>query len=226
MRLPLLLGHRGARAFRSVPENTYASFDLALNHGCDGFEFDVRLTGCGRALVCHDSEVKGVTISRATCDQLTDLPVLEDVLARYADRVFLDIELKVPGLESKLLDALRNHRPQRDFVVSSFLPSVLMELKARSGRVPLGVICDKPSQLARWPKLPVEYVIPEQKLVTPELIAQVHGAGKKLLVWTVNQAMTMRRLADAEVEGIVSDNTQLLVKTLKPGHSGQQPIGG
>src|SRR5215467_12249573 len=133
-RLPLLLGHRGARAFRSVSENTYASFDLALEHGCDGFEFDVRLTGCGRAVVCHDSQVQGVTVSRATARQLMDLPILEDVLARYADRVFLDIELKVPGLESKLLDALHHHWPHRDFVVSSFLPSVLMELRARSGR--------------------------------------------------------------------------------------------
>ena len=42
----------------AVPENTFASFDLALEHGCDGFEFDVRLTGCGRAVVCHDPKVE------------------------------------------------------------------------------------------------------------------------------------------------------------------------
>ena len=33
-RLPLLLGHRGARASTGIPENTFASFDLALEHGC------------------------------------------------------------------------------------------------------------------------------------------------------------------------------------------------
>ena len=42
--LPLLLGHRGAVCSLGVPENTFASFDLALEHGCGGFEFDVRLT--------------------------------------------------------------------------------------------------------------------------------------------------------------------------------------
>jgi glycerophosphoryl diester phosphodiesterase len=36
---PLLLGHRGARADKSVPENTVASFDLSLAYRCDGFLF-------------------------------------------------------------------------------------------------------------------------------------------------------------------------------------------
>jgi len=122
--IPLLLGHRGARAFTSVPENSFASFDLALQHGCDGFEFDVRLTGCGRALVCHNPKIRGVTVSRAQANQLRDLPQLEKVIEQYGNRVFLDIELKVRGLEPKLLAALRNYRPQRDHVVSSFCYSL------------------------------------------------------------------------------------------------------
>ena len=44
---PLLLGHRGARSEKSIPENTLASFDLR-SPGCDGFEFDVRLTAEGK----------------------------------------------------------------------------------------------------------------------------------------------------------------------------------
>ena len=85
---PLLLGHRGARVSGAVPENTCASFDLALEHGCDGFEFDVRLTACGRALVCHDPKVGGIAVSRATCDQLTSLLRLEEVLQRYGQRAY------------------------------------------------------------------------------------------------------------------------------------------
>jgi len=60
---PILLGHRGARAVHSVPENTIVSFDLALEHGCDGVEFDLRLTGCGRALVCHNAKVGKITVA-------------------------------------------------------------------------------------------------------------------------------------------------------------------
>jgi glycerophosphoryl diester phosphodiesterase len=211
--LPLLLGHRGARASTSVQENTPASFDLALEHGCDGFEFDVRLTGCGRSVVCHDPKVDGVTISQATANQLLHLPLLDDALQRYSQRAFLDIELKVPDLESKVLNSLREYRMEEGYVVSSFLPEVVMELKTRSAKVPVGVICDKPEQLALWRELTLEYVIPHYSLVTRKLVEEVHGAGKKLFTWTVNVQKAMRRFADWGVDGIISDETELLVQT-------------
>jgi glycerophosphoryl diester phosphodiesterase len=211
---PLLLGHRGARLSRGVPENTCASFDLALEHGCDGFEFDLRLTPCGRAVVCHDPRVRGITVSRATCDQLKHLPQLKDVLKRYRQRAFLDIELKVRNLESKTLTALREEPVGAGYVISSFIPDVVMELEARSASAPLCIICDKSSQLARWRKLPIDYVIAHQALVDQKLVREVHGAGTKLVVWTVNSKQAMLRLAAWGVDGIISDNTQLLVNTL------------
>jgi glycerophosphoryl diester phosphodiesterase len=212
---PLLLGHRGARSFADVPENTFASFDLALDHGCGGFEFDVRLTGCGRAVICHDPKVDQVTISEATADQLLQLPRLEEVLSRYAPRAFLDIELKVPGLESKVLTALRDYRLEDDYVVSSFLPGVVTELKIRSASVRTGIICDEPGPLAGFRELDVEYVMPHHSLITWKLVQEIHGAGKKILAWTVNDSDSMLRLADWGVDGIISDETQLLVRTFK-----------
>jgi glycerophosphoryl diester phosphodiesterase len=213
--LPLLLGHRGARVSTSVPENTPASFDLALKHGCDGFEFDVRLTGDGRAVLCHDPKVDGITVSQATADQLLHLPRLEEVLQRYGQRAFLNVELKVPGLESKLLNSLREYRLEEDYVVSSFLPEVLTELRTRSEKVQTGIICDKPGQLARWRETGVEYVIPHYSLVTRKLVEEAHSAGKKLFTWTVNDSKAMLRLADWGVDGIISDETELLVQTFR-----------
>src|SRR5580692_8361373 len=212
--LPLLLGHRGARSSTPVPENTLASFDLALEHGCDGFEFDVRLTSCGRAVVCHDPKVDGITVAQATADQLVALPILEDVLRRYSQRAFLDIELKVAGLESKVLNLLREHRMEEGYVVSSCLPEVVMELKTRSAKVQAGIICDRPGQLACWRETNAEYVIPHHSLVTPKWVQEIHRAGGKLLTWTVNDRSAMLRLAEWGVDGIISDNTELLVQTL------------
>src|SRR6201997_3655259 len=117
---PLLLGHRGARALRSIPENTLPSFDRALADGCDGFEFDVRRTADGLAVVCHDPQSAGVEIAQVRADQLLLLPRLEDVLARYHKRAFLDIELKVAGLESTVAAMVGKFPPQRGFVISSF----------------------------------------------------------------------------------------------------------
>jgi glycerophosphoryl diester phosphodiesterase len=210
---PLLLGHRGARACTSVPENTPASFDLALQHGCDGFEFDVRLTNCGRSVVCHDPKVDGIVVSQANADQLRHLPLLEDVLQRYYQHAFLNIELKVPGLESKVLNLLREYRMEEDYVVSSFLPEVVMELKARSAKIQTGIICDKPGQLACWRETNVEYVVPHYSLVTHALVQEVHSAGGKLLTWTVNSRKAMLLLADWRVDGIISDETELLPQT-------------
>jgi glycerophosphoryl diester phosphodiesterase len=216
---PILLGHRGARATtiiaeNRIAENTAASFDLALEHGCDGFEFDVRLTADRAAVVCHDASWRGLRLSRATRTQLGLLPGLETVLRRYHRRAFLDIELKVAGLEGMVLQTLSANPPQRDYVVSSFLPPVVRELRARNASVSLGIICDKPRQLARWPQLEVDYVIIEHSLAEPTLVEEVQSAGKKLLVWTVNDRRAMLRLARWGVDGIISDDTELLVRTL------------
>jgi glycerophosphoryl diester phosphodiesterase len=197
-----------------IAENTTASFDLAMEQGCDGFEFDVRLTADRTAVVCHDASWRGLRLSRATSTQLGMLPGLATVLRRYHRRAFLDIELKVAGLEGMVLQNLSANPPQRDYVVSSFLPPVVRELRARSASVSLGIICDKPRQLARWPQLEVDYVIIEHSLAEPALVEEVQGAGKKLLVWTVNDRRAMLRLARWGVDGIISDDTELLVRTL------------
>ncbi len=213
---PLLLGHRGTRALRSTPENTFAAFDAALVHGCDGFEFDVRRTGDGRAVVVHNEKVRGIWVAKAKRGQLGNLPQLQQVLRKYGSRGFLDIELKVEGLEPALLAALREHLPIRGYMVSSFLPEVMLELRARRSAIPLGIICDTDVQLRRGTKLPVDYMILEQSLVREKLVGEIHRAGKKLLVWTVNRPESMRRLSEWGVDGMVSDDPELLVRTLSP----------
>lgn len=211
--LPLLLGHRGTGCSALIEENSFAAFDTALAHGCDGFEFDVRVTGCGRAVTCHDAEVRGITVARAETDQLLDLPILEDVLQHYGSKAFLDIELKVGGMESKVLTLLRQHPPEHGFVVSSFIPDVVLDLQLRSATIPTGIICEKPGQLTRTRSLGTEFVIVHHSLLDRELVQELHEVGKKIFVWTVNDRDMMLRHADWGVDGIISDDTQLLVRT-------------
>jgi glycerophosphoryl diester phosphodiesterase len=213
--IPLLLGHRGSRVLRSAPENTFASFDVALTQGCDGFEFDVRRTADGRAVVVHDPNHGGISVARAKSGQLTALPELEQVLEKYGSKGFLDIELKVKGLEPALLAVLRRHPPIRDYVVSSFHPEILIELRTRRSGIPLGIICDKASQLSRAATLPVEYLIVQEKLVSEDLIRDMHTAGRKLLAWTVNKPETMLRFTGWGIDGLVSDDPALLAGTLR-----------
>lgn len=53
---PLIIAHRGASAH--APENTLAAFQMAIDTGCDGLEFDVRLAADGVPVVIHDSSLK------------------------------------------------------------------------------------------------------------------------------------------------------------------------
>jgi glycerophosphoryl diester phosphodiesterase len=211
---PLLLGHRGARGEKSVPENTLASFDLALASGCDGFEFDVRLSADGQAVICHDADSSALNIAHSSAQQLR-LPLLREVLARYQSTAFLDIELKVGGLETITAELLRGFPLARGFVVSSFLPGVLEALHSIDTTISLGMICETQAELSLWPELPLEYVIPHYKLLTRDLVRQIKSAGKKILVWTVNVPAEMSRLAEWGVDGIISDNPKQLVLTLR-----------
>jgi len=212
---PLLLGHRGAGAAAAHPENTIESFDAALQQGCDGFEFDVRLTGGGCAVVCHSPEVAGVNLSVTMKEEISGLIALQDVLSRYAARSFLDIELKVPGLESAVLVALAASPPQKGYVVSSCLPEVLESLRVRSETIPLGLICSETPQLARWRELPVQYVILQHSLARRELLYDIRDTGKKSFLWTVNDRDDMLRFAEWGADGIISDEVPLMVRTLR-----------
>lgn len=212
MSRPLLLGHRGARATRSIPENTLPSFDLALAHGCDGFEFDVRLTADGRAVICHDPKVRDIEIAHAGLGDLPDLPLLAQVLARYAQRAFLDIEIKVPGLETAVFHALQEHPAQRGYLVSSFLPEVLLSLRNLDSNLPIGLICETPAELAPWRDLPVQFVISYHTLTTIDLSKQVHSDGRKIFTWTVNRGEQMVHFKEMGVDAIISDDTEALGK--------------
>lgn len=215
---PLLLGHRGARAEKTIPENSLASFDRALAHGCDGFEFDVRLSADGQAVICHDAKSRNIEIAQCPATDL-NLPLVGAVLERYRTTAFLDIELKVPGLEAITLDLLRLHRPLSGFVISSFIPEVLQAIHANDPTIPLGIICETRAEFSVWTALPVDYVIPQYRLVTKTVVAEIKRAGKKLLVWTVNSAQGMKRFAEWNVDGIISDNPARLAVTLHAGET-------
>lgn len=206
---PLLLGHRGARRYK--PENTLAAFDLALAHGCDGFEFDVRVTSDNHAVICHDPEYDGFPVANTPYSHpaMGELLELESVIALYRGS-FLDIELKVKEAVPHVAAAALKHRLKDWFVASSFLPDALRDLCAADPTVPLGLIADDPQLLGQWKTLAVAYVFPQEQLLTPALLAELQAAGKKVVPWTVNEAARIRELLRMGVDGVISDDTALL----------------
>lgn len=53
-------------------------------------------------------------------------------------------------------------------------------------------------------------------VVTPRLIRFAHAAGTEVHVWTVNDPANMRRLVGLGVDGIVTDDAELALRTLAP----------
>lgn len=219
----LLLGHRGARCY--APENTLAAFDLALEHGADGFEFDVRLTRIRQLVICHDPRFKRLPIRRSTlrqlqakCVQREDCPpTLLEVLERYVSRALLNLEVKVRGIEKLVYRTFSGLRPRRGYFISSFHPSVVREFHQIDASLILGTLSQTRWQLRHWEALPARYVVPNYRLLSRKLVEEIHAAQKLVVTWTVNDPRQMLRMADLGVDGIISDDTKLLVKTLKSG---------
>jgi glycerophosphoryl diester phosphodiesterase len=208
MKRPLLLGHRGARASRHIPENTLASFEPCLQQGCDGFEFDVRRSADGVAVVCHDPAARGRTVDKTLAAHL-ELPTLSDVLRDFGARAFLNLELKVAGIEEETMLLLHKFPPQKGYVISSFLPAVLTRSHELDPDAQVGFLCEERGELGRWDKEPVEWVIPHFSLVDYALIDKCHAAGKKVMVWTVNDADGMREIEQWGADAIITDETEL-----------------
>ena len=215
---PLLLGHRGAR--RYAPENTIAAFELALEHGCDGFELDIRRASDGELVCFHDACVAELQVAEATPQQLSsaagiEVPAIGEVLERFGSRAFINIELKIEGMEDALLQILERHPAGKGLLVSSFLPQAIEAMHRAAPHVPLGYICDQRNPLGLWRSLPISHLVLHHGLMSQATYDEARSAKKDLFVWTLNSAPELRRFAAMGVDGIISDDTLLLADVLR-----------
>jgi glycerophosphoryl diester phosphodiesterase len=185
------------------------AFELCLQHGCDGFEFDVRVTADGVGIVCHDPHFRGLEVMRSKAVDLAQCSTLATVVDAFVSRAFLNVELKVAGAENSVAEFAKRYEAKQ-IVVSSFLPNVLRTVHSISPALPLGLICAHNSDLAEWPNLPVDAVIVNYKLASRSLVDEFHAAGKEAWVWTVNKEKEMLGMIELGFDAIISDDTKLL----------------
>jgi len=69
MKLPLIIGHRGAKGI--APENSLSGFKKAVELGIDGIELDVHLTKDGKLVVIHDIDLKRLSGLKIPIKQFT-----------------------------------------------------------------------------------------------------------------------------------------------------------
>ena len=78
---------------------------------------------------------------------------------------------------------------------------------------PLGFIFARREHLRGWERMPVSHLMPRHDLLDQALLGELHAAGKQVIAWTVNRERDMRRLAEMGIDGLISDDTQLLSHT-------------
>src|ERR1700743_2198660 len=133
VRRPRRGGHKGAAPIE--PGNTLASLDAALAHGVDMIEFDVlaeREDGSGRLLIAHDHEDMRrrapVTLEQA----------LEHLSGPRFEGIEFDVDVKLPGYELRVLDALREAEMIERTLISGMCPSGLDKIRAAEPKLRLG----------------------------------------------------------------------------------------
>jgi glycerophosphoryl diester phosphodiesterase len=223
------VGHKGADLI--APGNTYASFDAALAHGVDMIEFDVlRERGGDRLLLAHDYE------DAAGREPLT----LEEGLAYLASDVFagveLDVDLKLPGYEPAVVQALRDTGLIGRALVSTQFRETLTRIRALEPGLRLGWTVPKLRRdpFRRWYTIPpalvavgyahavlpgrsaaairsgfCEAMMVHWRLVDSRLVRAVTGAGGELYVWTVDELPRLRALEQLGVTGVITNDPRL-----------------
>ena len=213
----LNFGHRGAA---ELPENTIPSFRKALEQGADGLELDVRKTADGKLVVIHPSVVEHHSVQSSSYEDIRklpdgfEIPLLKDVLAKFGKKTFLDVEFKVPGFEEEAIALITKHGDPSNTMISAFDTDTLNKVHDLSPALQLGYIYNRTQDEASRHNAPIDYVIPQFRLASRELIAEVHDEELKVMAWTVNDEAEMKRLLSLGVDGIITDYPAVLANVL------------
>ena len=197
-------------------------------------EFDVLPErGGDRLLLAHDYTAVSA-----------DSPTLEAGLAVFASEAYggveLDVDLKLPGYEARVLAALRKFGLLDRALISTQYVESLRVLRADAGSAArLGWSVPRvrrdytSSRLTLGPALAVlsayrralpgraaralrsglcDALMAHWRLVTPRLVRAVKGAGGELFVWTVDDAPSIQRFAELGVTGVITNDPRLFAE--------------
>jgi glycerophosphoryl diester phosphodiesterase len=186
------IAHRGASA--ELPENTSAAFERAIELGADFVEFDVHAAADGSLVVCHEPPVGGE-------------PRLEEVVDQCSGRIGLMCELKSPWRYRRhdIVARTVGLLPE-DAIVVSFESHALRQVRGLRTlqHVGLGVSIRSASGYA-WG---VGFWDPRARA---RGLALARRLGLRTAVYTVNDERRMRQLLALGVDGIFTDEPDLLL---------------
>lgn len=232
------MAHRGGALYAPNLgiENTLKAFGNAVDLGYTYLETDVHATKDGHLIVFHDDtlarmsdldmRVMDLTLAEVREIQLAGrepIPTLDELLELFPVSRF-NIDLKHAGAIGPLAQAIKAHGAERRVCVGSFSRQRIRKFRSLMPRVPTAVSVPGVVGMTMGVlppsgdvfQVPLTHSIGPATvdIVTPRNIARIHASGRKIHVWTIDDATTMHRLIDWGVDGIVSDRPDLLKAVL------------
>jgi glycerophosphoryl diester phosphodiesterase len=219
---PLIIAHRGAS--RERPENTLPAFARAEELGADGIELDVHATRDGVVVVHHDPVPRGPVADPALAGKPiaalrlrelrtipvapgTAMPPLAQVLRTIHERIEVFVEVKAPGIERHVVETITAAHASERCAVHAFDHRAIRRVRDHAPRLRTGILLSSalvdPAAALRAAHANDYWVWRE--FVDDALLASVHEAGGRVIVWTVNAPDEMRALAALGVDGICTD---------------------
>ena len=221
------VGHKGADLIS--PGNTVASFKAALQADVDMIEFDVLRLRDGRIVFAHDL-ADGTRHDALTLDE-----GLDHLAGDAYEGVELDIDMKLPGYEREVVEAVSSRGLHDRALISSFYLDSLDEVARlapgiRRGlsvprvqrdytKSPLALPAYGVARVARaW--LPrrigplmragrIQAVMAHWLLVSRRLVEVAHAQGGEVYVWTVDDARRIERLHAIGVHAVITNDPRL-----------------
>jgi glycerophosphoryl diester phosphodiesterase len=222
----LKVAHRGASAL--APENSIAALEAALAAKVDMVELDVLALDGALRLAHSAAQVQPHS------------PMLEDALRLFAHqappRVWLDLDVKTPGQEEGILQAVAAHGLVERTLVTSFHPHVLLEAKRLEPGIATGLAYpnDRHGLSERRPfdafvtpglrvlraALPTrigrmlsdagaDAAMLHHALVTQKVVVRCGAAGARVFAWTIETREDLSRVLAAGVDGAIANDPNL-----------------
>jgi glycerophosphoryl diester phosphodiesterase len=223
-----VVAHRGASGH--MPENTFASFDKAVELEADMIELDVHPCASGELVVMHDETVDRTTdgsgrvvemslaelgrldaAAKSSLGKVEPVPTLAEVLERYSGKIPLAVEVKhgssmYPGVEGRVTKELRSHAAEDMVELISFDLDCLRKLKRESPSVKIGFIfIGNMASFGDLMKGEVDALHGRWDFVAKEHVNHARKLGLPTFVWTMNTPGDIREALKLQADGVVSN---------------------
>ena len=223
---PRVLSHRVGKP---GPEGTITGAERAIAMGVDILEMDVRLTRDGHAVILHDAAVDRTTDGKGPVAGMTlaelkrldagtgeRIPTVAEFLVAIRGRAKVTLELKVVAAADRVVEAIRQAGAFAWAVVRSQDLERLGALKKTEPRLLTGAMAPWPTSVARLAELGVAAYTPSSnEKLTREDVAAFQAAGIAVWATLANKEEEWRRLAALGVDGIITDEPELLIGVLR-----------